>query len=99
MGVENGWSCRSFKDRSGVCHGYPLSLLLYVLMIDPLFRRVDPGPLAGVAMDRAAPEAVLRVVAYVFVFLEVKVEWVMLEVECYSEASGSKINQEKCESL
>ncbi|CAJ0960350.1 unnamed protein product [Ranitomeya imitator] len=65
-------------------------------------KRVERGPLAG--MDQAAPEATLRVVAYaddvtVFVSSHEEAGWLMSEVDRYSEASGSKINRDKCESL
>ncbi|KAM4019696.1 uncharacterized protein ACNLHF_000345 [Anomaloglossus baeobatrachus] len=55
-------------------------------------------------MDRTAPESTLRVVAYaddvtIFVSSDGEAEWLMSEVNRYSEASGSKINRDKCESL
>ncbi|CAJ0951090.1 unnamed protein product [Ranitomeya imitator] len=58
------------------------------------------GPLARIWMAWAAPEATLRVVAYaddvtVFVFSHEEAGWLMSEVDRYSEASESKINQDK----
>ncbi|XP_069616043.1 F-box only protein 24 [Ranitomeya imitator] len=50
-------------------------------------------------MGKLAPEAILRVVAYadvtVFVSSQEEAMVVMSEVESYSEASGSKVNQDK----
>ncbi|XP_066448201.1 uncharacterized protein [Eleutherodactylus coqui] len=55
-------------------------------------------------MDPGVPDLALRKVAYaddvtIFVSSQEEAGWVMSEVVCYSEVSGSKINREKCESL
>ena len=102
--LVNGWSGSPFEVGSGVRQGCPSSPLLYVFAIDPFIRRIDRGPLAGVRMSLEEPEATLRVVAYaddvtVFVSSGGEAEYVMSEVERYSEVSGSVINRDKCESL
>lgn len=99
--LVNGWVGQSFEVGSGVRQGCPLSPLLYVFAIDPFIRRLESGMLCGVPVGLPG-EPPLRVVAYaddvsVIVTGADEAEEVVSLTSRYSEASGSKINQEKSE--
>ncbi|CAH2300847.1 Hypothetical predicted protein [Pelobates cultripes] len=95
--LVNGWRGRTFRIRSGVRQGCPLSPLLYVFAVDPFIRRVEAGTLQGVAR---APERPLRVVAYADdISIVVSNTREATEVDdlilAYSAASASRVNRDK----
>ncbi|CAH2329523.1 Hypothetical predicted protein, partial [Pelobates cultripes] len=95
--LVNGWRGRTFRIRSGVRQGCPLSPLLYVFAVDPFIRRVEAGTLQGVAR---APERPLRVVTYADdISIVVSNTREATEVDdlilAYSAASASRVNRDK----
>ena len=101
--LVNGWVGQPFVVGSGVRQGCPLSPLLYVFAIDPFVRRLESGPLCGVPLGIAGKPP-LKVVAYaddvsVFVSGTGEAQEVVSVIRQYTEASGSKVNQDKCEAF
>ncbi|CAI9540150.1 unnamed protein product [Staurois parvus] len=99
--LVNGWVGRPLGVGSGVRQGCPLSPLLYAFAINPFVRRLDGGVLGGVSGGTTG-ESPLRLVAYaddvsVFISGTSEAQEVVSVMEQYAEASGSKINHDKCE--
>lgn len=95
----NGQLTKAIPIRRGIPQGSPLSMLLYVLSLEPLLRRIDEK-LTGVNMSGA--KFVARAYADdvgVVIRQENEIDILKKEIDTYSKASGGKINTGKCKIL
>ncbi|GMF38592.1 unnamed protein product [Phytophthora fragariaefolia] len=99
--LANGYTSRSIAVTSGIRQGCPLAPLLFILALDPLYRKLDGFMgIRGVIIQSEAGRFELRVAGYAddtaaFVRNPADIPILMRDLSIFGNASGLQINAGK----